>query len=201
MLIRDNLNGTVLASFFLNGLREQKSACQGKSILVEMCLHLANVLYLVSFLGRDMLWLRALTCAGLSLGIVFFSCQAAPLYGPTAWHVVFLAINGLQIVRMSFERRELMLTKEQEKVADASFHELSREDLGALLTHLLIRNPPRVGDIPGFCHQPLTPEERALHDIALRRLSRQELQILLTRRMWKSLKRRWRRKACLARKR
>ena len=27
--------------------------------VVELCIHAANVFYLASFLGRDMLWLRA----------------------------------------------------------------------------------------------------------------------------------------------
>jgi len=69
------------------------------------------VLYLVSFLTRDMLWLRALTCAGLSLGIIFFTCRPGPLYGPAVWQAAFLAINGWQIWRLVGERRRSRLTE------------------------------------------------------------------------------------------
>src|SRR3954447_8637030 len=93
-------------------------------VLVELCLHLANLFYLASFLGRDMLWLRALTCVGLGLGIVFFGCQATPMYGPMAWHIVFLVINGMQIRRLVQERRRLCLTEEQRRVGEATFDHL-----------------------------------------------------------------------------
>jgi hypothetical protein len=74
--------------------------------VVELCIHAANLLYLASFLGRDVLTLRALTCAGLALGLVFFTCRPEPLYGPAFWHVAFLIINGVQIGRIVRERRE-----------------------------------------------------------------------------------------------
>jgi hypothetical protein len=157
--------------------------------LVDLCIHLANVLYLISFLGRDMLWLRILTCAGLVMGVIFFTCQPVPLYGCTIWHVVFLAINGIQIWRLVLERRQLMLTKEQERVGEATFHDLSREELLTLLTRVMCENPQRLRDIHQTCHQPLTKEERVLRDIAFSRLSRQELLNLLTRRMWSSITR------------
>jgi hypothetical protein len=157
--------------------------------LVDFCLHLANVLYLLSFLRRDMLWLRALTCAGLALGIVFFSCQPTPLYGPTAWHVVFLGINGVQIWRLVRERRQLMLTEEQERVAEAAFCGLSREELVTLLARAMYRDPTSLRDISASCRQQLTAEERALRDIAFNRLSRREITNLLTRKLWGSLKR------------
>jgi hypothetical protein len=162
--------------------------------LVELCLHIANLLYLMSFLGRDMLWLRVLTCAGLTLGIVFFSCQPTPLYGPMAWHVVFLAINGVQIWRVVLERRELMLTEEQEMVAAATFREFSRDELVTLLTRLASRKPARLRDIPQVCQEQLTVDERALRDIAFSRLSRPELMNLVTRRLWNALRQRWRRR-------
>ena len=166
--------------------------------MVECCLHLANVLYLLSFLRRDMLWLRALTCGGLVLGIVFFSCQPTPLYGPTAWHVVFLIINAVQIVRLVRERRAFELTPEQENVAAAAFRGLSRDELVTLLARAMCRDPECLRDIPASCRQPLTPEEQALRDIAFSRLSRREIKNLLTRKLWDTLKRwqpaRWRRK-------
>jgi hypothetical protein len=121
-------------------------------------------------------------------GIVFFTCQPTPLYGPTVWHVVFLGINGVQIWRLVGERRQLPLTAEQERVAEAAFESLSREELLALLTRSMHESPDRL-DPRRAADRPLTPEEVALRDIAFSRLSRGELLNLLTRRMWGALKR------------
>jgi hypothetical protein len=105
--------------------------------VVEFCIHIANVVYLISFLARDILWLRLLTCIALLLGIVFFTCQPAPMYGPTIWHIAFLAINGVQISRLLVERRQLMLAKEQEeRLGQAVFADLTREQLLHLLTRV-----------------------------------------------------------------
>lgn len=155
--------------------------------MVELCLHVANVLYLISFLARDMLWLRILTCFGLALGVVFFSCQPMPLYGPTAWHVLFLLINGYQIYQLLAERRKLRLTEEQEKYCASTFRDVSRDELLTLLVRVMCRNPETIRDIHQICRQPLTQEETVFRDIAFRRLARNELLNLLTRRLWSSI--------------
>ena len=155
--------------------------------MLDSCIHLANVLYLISFLGRDMLWLRILTCGGLVFGIVYFTWQPIPLFGCIIWHAVFLLINGLQIWRLVLERRALKLTREQERVGEATFHALSREELLTLLSRVMCESPERLRDIRQSCHQPLTKEERVLRDIAFSRLSRSEILNLLTRRMWNTI--------------
>jgi hypothetical protein len=143
-----------------------------------------------------MLVLRSLTCAGLTLGILFFTCQTSPMYGPTAWHLVFLGINCVQIRRIVLERRDLRLSEEQAKVAAATFAAMTQEELVTLLTHVMHRGPVQPRDLVKVCHEKLTPEERALRDIAFSRLSRDELTNLLTRKLWTFLKRwnpvRWR---------
>jgi hypothetical protein len=156
--------------------------------VVEFCIHLANLFYLASFLGRDMLWLRTLTCAGLTLGLVFFTCRPAPMYGPAFWHAAFLFINGVQIVRLVRERRELALTEEQEQVGVTALEHLSRDKLLTLVTRAIHARPATLRDLERACQRPLTPEEQALRDIALRRLSYRELLNLGVRRLWRVMK-------------
>jgi hypothetical protein len=168
--------------------------------VIELCIHAANVFYLASFLGRDMLWLRALTCAGLALGVVFFACQPTPMYGPAAWHVAFLAINAVQILRLIAERRQLRLSDEQARLAEARFGDLSRDQLLTLLTRVAhdgageLRGPHAPEDLP------LRQDQAILRDLAFRHLTRQEIVILLTRRLWHDLRMReldrwrWRRR-------
>jgi hypothetical protein len=159
--------------------------------VVEFCIHIANVVYLISFLARDILWLRLLTCVALLLGLVFFTCQPAPLYGPTIWHVAFLAINGVQISRLLVERRRLMLTRDQERLGQAAFADLTREQLLNLLTRVTCQQAAgKQREIDRICRHPLTKDEQVLRNIAFSRLSRTELVNLLTRRLWNFIKRR-----------
>lgn len=157
--------------------------------MVESCLHAANLLYLGSFLTRDMLWLRVLTCCGLGLGATYFTCQAAPMYGPAAWHVAFLAINAVQIGRLVRERRRMTLSAEQAAVARAAFDDLSRDEMLTLLTRALCA-PGQCGpDLRRAARLPLTADERVVRDVALSGLSRAELMNLLARRLWQTLRR------------
>jgi hypothetical protein len=156
--------------------------------VIEYCIHIANVLYLVSFLTRDMLWLRILTCCGLLLGVVFFSCQPAPMYGPTVWHVVFLLINGIQIRRLIQDRRRLKLSKEREEVAEQAFQGLTRNEVLNLLTHAMCAQEDHLPDFHQAARHPLSDDEQVVRDIAFRALSRNEIVNLLIRRLWQSLR-------------
>jgi Popeye protein conserved region len=157
--------------------------------LVELCIHVANIFYLASFLVRDIFWLRILTCVGLILGVIFFTCQSTPLYGPTVWHVVFLGINALQIWRLIVERRKRMLTAEQQRIAEAAFRDLTRDQLLTLLTRAMCDNPERVRDLRRVTQKPLSDDERLVRDMAFSHLSRKDLLNLLTRRLWRFLQR------------
>jgi hypothetical protein len=88
-------------------------------------IHVANVLYLFSYLVRDILWLRVLTVvAGLVL-MPYFLLQQPPLLAPVAWNVLFTAINAVQIVRLLYERRPVVLTEDQARLYKLAFRTLS----------------------------------------------------------------------------
>jgi hypothetical protein len=159
--------------------------------LVEFCIHAANILYLLSFLARDILWLRILTCLGLVLGIIFFTCQVNPMYGPTIWHVVFLGINGLQIGRLIKERRRLMLPPDVEKAAEEACKDLTRDQLLSLLTRAMWAHPDTMQNVRRALRGPLTAEEQVVRDMALGHLTRKEMLNLLTRRLWCTVQWAW----------
>jgi hypothetical protein len=156
--------------------------------LVELCIHIANIFYLVSFLVRDIFWLRILTCCGLVLGIIFFTCHTNPLYGPTVWHILFLLINALQIWRLVIERRKRMLPAEQQLIADAAFKDMTRDQLLTLLTRSMCEHPERVRDLQRIVKKPLSADEQLVRDLAFSHLSRKDLLNLLTRRLWRFLR-------------
>ena len=155
--------------------------------MANWCIHAANVLYLVSFLTRDIMWLRILTCGGLVLGVVFFTCQPVPLYGPTVWHVVFLGINVVQVRRLVQERRRLKLSEERERVAREAFRDLSRDEMLNLLTRAMCAQAEKLPDLRQAAREALSEDEAVVRDIAFRGLSNKELLNLLTRRLWSSL--------------
>jgi hypothetical protein len=155
--------------------------------MYEYCLHGANLFYLFSFLARDILWLRVVTCAGLVLGIVFFSCQPTPLYGPAAWHVVFLVINLYEIMRLLRERSRLRLTPEQQALATAAFDNMSHDEMLNLLTRAICSPKACVRNLRAAAKLPLTEDEQFLRNVALRGVSRTEMVHLLVRRLWQPL--------------
>lgn len=156
----------------------------------DWCIHVANLFYLASFVGRDMLWLRTLTCAGLVLGLIFFSsCTPQPMYGPAIWHAVFLVINLYQIRHLVKQRERLNLSGSKLAVSATLLDGLSEEELRNTLTRAVCSDsgtPELVTERNG---EQLTQDELAFREIAFERLTRQEILNLLTRRMWKSLRR------------
>lgn len=155
--------------------------------MAEWTIHAANVIYLASYLTRDMMWLRLLTCCGIGLGIMFFACQPVPLYGPCVWQLVFLGINMVQIRRLVLERRRVKLSDERECVAREAFKDLNRDEMLNLLTRAMYAQAEKLPDLRQAAREPLSEDEAIVRDIAFRGLSNKELLNLLTRRLWTSL--------------
>jgi Popeye protein conserved region len=155
--------------------------------VADWCIHAANVIYLASYLTRDMMFLRVFTCAGLALGIMFFACQPVPLYGPCVWQVLFFGINLVQIRRLIQERRRVKLSEEREQVANEAFKDLSRDEMLNLLTRAMCAQAEKLPDLRQAAREPLSEDEAIVRDIAFRGLSNKELLNLLTRRLWNSL--------------
>lgn len=84
--------------------------------------HVANVLFLASYLVRDILWLRFLTIvAGTALLPYYF---ANDLHAPIAWNAVFILINILQVKVLLLERRPVTMTEQQERIYQTVFRAL-----------------------------------------------------------------------------
>jgi Popeye-like protein len=87
-------------------------------------LHAANVLLLVAYSVRDILWLRLFAVASALIAIPYFLLQPAPLWVPIGWSSVFAAINLFQSWRLFVERRPVKLTTEEEEVRRLAFEDL-----------------------------------------------------------------------------
>ena len=88
-------------------------------------IHGANVLLLLAYSVRDILWLRLFALASSLIAMPYFFLQPTPLWAPLAWSTVFAAINLFQSWRLFVERRPVKLTPEEEDVRRLVFGDLA----------------------------------------------------------------------------
>ena len=71
---------------------------------MEALVYAANILYLLSYMVRDILQLRLLTIVAACCLVTYFYNQAEPLMTVVCWNVFFVALNVLQLARIIRER-------------------------------------------------------------------------------------------------
>jgi hypothetical protein len=79
-------------------------------------IHAGNILLLVAYSVRDILWLRLFAVAAALSSIPYFALQPIVLWAPLGWTVLFAGINLLQSARLIIERRPVKMTAEEEEV-------------------------------------------------------------------------------------
>jgi hypothetical protein len=90
----------------------------------DYLVHFSNILLLVSYSVRDILWLRWFAVAAALTNIPYFLVQANVLWPPVLWASVFTAINLYQIARIYMERRPVVLSADEQKLYDLAFRTL-----------------------------------------------------------------------------
>lgn len=105
-------------------------------------LHAANVLYLVAYLVRDILWLRVVTLgAGLTL-LAAFLTQPNPPWAAVAWNLVFFAINLVHVALLVRERRPVPLDAEEATIHQRLFPALRPRALRRFLSLAPVETHP-----------------------------------------------------------
>ena len=88
--------------------------------------HLAFGLIALSFLFRDMFWLRFISIAASVAGIVFnYAVPAHPLWLVIYWNVAFIAVNLVQIAILIYQRRSISFTEEERELYETVFYNLA----------------------------------------------------------------------------
>jgi hypothetical protein len=87
-------------------------------------IHAANILLLIAYSVRDVLWLRLFAVAASLIAIPYYVLQPTMLWEPVAWSVIFAAINLVQSWLIFLERRPVKLTAEEEEVRRLAFQGL-----------------------------------------------------------------------------
>lgn len=87
-------------------------------------IHAANVLLLLAYSVRDILWLRLFALASSLIAMPYFLLQPTPLWAALCWSALFAVINVYQSARLFAERRPVKLTPEEEEVRRLVFRDL-----------------------------------------------------------------------------
>jgi hypothetical protein len=91
-------------------------------------IHIANVLYVISYLVKETLWLRLLTVVAGSVLIAYYALLPVPLWAAIGWNVVFLAINLRQIQVLLLERRPVRLSPDELRLYQLAFSSLTQRN-------------------------------------------------------------------------
>ena len=95
-------------------------------------IHLANAIYLCSYLVKDILWLRVLTVvAGLTL-LGYYAWMPRPIWAAIAWNVAFTVINLRQIRILLRERRPVVLRPDELLLYRLAFRRLTEREFAKL---------------------------------------------------------------------
>jgi hypothetical protein len=88
----------------------------------ELAGHASFALIAVSFLVKDILWLRVLSVVASVAGIAYnYVVPSPPLWIVIYWNIFFLAINLTQIALILRERRGIEFTEEEKEIYETIF--------------------------------------------------------------------------------
>jgi hypothetical protein len=96
-------------------------------------IHVANAIYLCSYLVKDILWLRVLTIVAGFVLLGYYVFMPAPVWAAVAWNVVFSAINLWQIRRLLLDRRPVRLRPDELLLYQLAFRRLTEREFAKLL--------------------------------------------------------------------
>jgi hypothetical protein len=96
-------------------------------------IHVANFVYLCSYLVKDILWLRVLTViAGLIL-LGYYAWMPNPIWAAIVWNILFSLINARQIGMLLRERRPPRLRPDERFLHEVAFQRLTDREFAKLL--------------------------------------------------------------------
>jgi hypothetical protein len=96
-------------------------------------IHIANAIYLASYLVKDILWLRLLTVAAGLVILGYYAWMPMPVWAGVVWNILFVAINARQIQLLLLERRPVKLRPDELRLYKQTFRRLTEREFAKLL--------------------------------------------------------------------
>jgi len=101
---------------------------------VRILVHIGNVLYLISYLVKDIFLLRFLTVIAMFIFLPYYFFQGNdPLWEPVIWTVVFTGVNVYQIIKLFLERRPVVVSEEENMIYEQGFTTFTLRQFAKLL--------------------------------------------------------------------
>lgn len=100
---------------------------------IDYLVHVSNVMLLISYSVRNILWLRWFAVASAVIEIPYYLGQTNVLWPPVAWGVVFIFINLYQIAHIYWRRRSIVLSAEEQSLYNMGFQTIRRRDFVSLI--------------------------------------------------------------------
>jgi hypothetical protein len=100
---------------------------------MEALIHSANLIYLVSYVMRDILWLRIFTVIAAACLVLYFYFLPEPLLTSVYWNILFITLNVYWIARLLLERRPVQLTADEKQLCELVFRLVSPREMISLL--------------------------------------------------------------------
>ena len=106
--------------------------CAGGGLLMSWMIHVANVLVLVSFCVKEILWLRVLSVLASVFYILYFVDEQ--LMAPVCWNTLFSLVNLYQLGRLVLNRRLVVLTALEAHLHRNVFQDLTPREVQSLVS-------------------------------------------------------------------
>jgi CRP-like cAMP-binding protein len=100
---------------------------------LDILVNLSYVILILSFMMRDILWLRALNVVSVLLEVVYFYLQPTTLWPVIGWNLALVVINVYWITRLTMERRPVHFSPEEQRVYDMALRSLKPRQARKLL--------------------------------------------------------------------
>ena len=91
---------------------------------VDLLVHISYVILIISFLMRDILWLRTLNIVSVLVEVAYFYLQPTPLWPVIGWNLALVVINVYWVTRLTLERRPVHFSPDEQRIYDAALRSL-----------------------------------------------------------------------------
>jgi hypothetical protein len=97
-------------------------------------INLSNIVFLVAFSVRDVLWLRSLAIVGEGLTLPYYYFQGEKLWPPIVWGAAFMLVNAVRVVSTALERRPVVLSDKEEQLYGVAFGSIDKREFLKLVS-------------------------------------------------------------------
>lgn len=99
----------------------------------NLFVHGSNLILLLAYTTRDMMWLRVLALAAAVTIIPYYFIQPSVLWPPLLWSLVYAVVHAYHIAFLVRQRRPVTLTADERRLRELSFPSLQPYEFLQLL--------------------------------------------------------------------